>query len=112
MNKSFEEYWLLNRQQILNGNEEYRKVRDSYKVVSGADMLLYAIPIVAAVCMLDWSPMKNELLNWLVSALVAIVAFVVCTWVKTVTSNVRSLADIEEEIKRECREEYEKKRPK
>ena len=110
MNKSFEEYWLLNRQQILNGNEEYRKVRDSYKVVSGAAMLLYAIPIVAAVCMLDWSPMKNELLNWLVSALVAIVAFVSCTWVKTVTSNVRSLTEIEEEIKRKCREEYEKKK--
>ena len=75
MNKSFEEYWLLNRQQILNG-----------------------------------SPMKNELLNWLVSALVAIVAFVICTWVKTVTSNVRSLTEIEEEIKRKCREEYEKKK--
>ena len=108
MKQDFEEYWLLNRQQILNSDEEYRRVRDSYKVASGADMILYVIPLAIAVVVLDWAPVKSELLNWLIAAVTAIVAFVVCTWIKTVTSNVRSLTEIEEEIKRKTREKFEK----
>ena len=49
----FERYWTENREKILNANSEYRKVRDSYKSLSGADYLLYAIPVVAGIVFMD-----------------------------------------------------------
>ena len=106
MKDDFENYWLTNRQRILAENEEYRKIKESYKMVSGADMLLYAIPFVAAICILEWSPFNGELLNWALAAVVAIVVFVLCTWFKTCTSDIRSLAEVEDEIKEKCRKEY------
>ena len=48
-NLEFERYWTENREKILNANSEYIKVRDSYKSLSGADYLLYAIPVVAGI---------------------------------------------------------------
>ena len=104
----FEAWWQANRQQLLDADEEYKQVLDSYKLKSGADWLLFAIPVVVAIVVLEWSPCKSEFLNWAVGALAAILTFVGCVAFKTYTSGNRSLNDIEADVKRKAQEEFEK----
>ncbi|MCR5130867.1 MAG: hypothetical protein K6C10_05330 [Prevotella sp.] len=104
---NFEQYWLEHRQQLLNQNQEYRETLESYKMHSGADWLLFALPVVAALLVFDWHPFANELLCWVVSALVAIVCFALCVAVKSYLSNTRPLSEIEAEIKEQARKDYE-----
>lgn len=101
MNNEFEKYWMAHRKQLLSANDEYRRVEDSYKIKSGADLLLFGIPAVVGITFLSVCPMASELLKWLLSAVVTVVCFVVCVWVKSVLSGERSLEEIEREIKDE-----------
>lgn len=103
---AFEQYWTANRQSLLNSNREYRETIDSYKMHSGADWLLFALPVVAAILVFDWSPFGRELLNWILSALVAIVSFAVCVAVKSWLSGTRPLSEIEEEVKEQARRDF------
>lgn len=104
---SFEQYWQANRQQLLNQNREYKETLESYKMHSGADWLLFAIPVVAALLVFDWHPFASELLCWIVSALVAIVCFALCVAVKSYTSHARPLSEIEAEVKEQARKTFE-----
>lgn len=103
----FETLWLEKRKQILMADDEYRKATESYKMVSGADWLLFGMPVVAAIIAIDQSFFKSEILNWLFSAAVAIMAFVIAVIVKTLTNGSRPISVIEAEIKERCRKEYE-----
>lgn len=103
---AFEQYWTANRQSLLNANREYREAIDSYKMHSGADWLLFALPVVAAILVFDWSPFGRELLNWILSALVAIVSFATCVAVKSWLSGTRPLSEIEEEVKEQARRDF------
>jgi len=107
-NNSFDQYWLEHRQQLLNQNEEYRRALDSYKMHSGADWLLFAIPVVAALLVFDWHPFASEILCWVVSAVVAIVFFALCVAVKSYLSNTRPLSEIEEDVKKQAQKEFER----
>jgi len=75
---------------------------------TGADWLLFAMPVVAALLVFDWSPFQRELLNWLLSAFVAIVSFALCVAVKSWLSGARPLSEIEAEVKEQARREFEK----
>ena len=74
---------------------------------SGADWLLFAMPVVAAILVFDWNPFGRELLNWIVSALVAIISFVACVAVKSWLSGGRPVSEIEADIKEQARQEFE-----
>lgn len=104
----FERYWQQNRQRLLQENPDYRAVVDGYKMRTGADWLLFAMPVVAALLVFDWSPFQRELLNWLLSAFVAIVSFALCVAVKSWLSGARPLSEIEAEVKEQARSEFEK----
>ena len=104
---SFEQYWQENRQRLLRQNREYNETLESYKMHSGADWLLFAIPVVAALLVFDWHPFASELLCWIVSALVAIVCFALCVAVKSYTSHARPLSEIEAEVKEQARKTFE-----
>ena len=103
---AFEQYWTVNRERLLNANREYREAIDSYKMHSGADWLLFALPVVAAILVFDCSPFGRELLNWILSALVAIVSFAVCVAVKSWLSGTRPLSEIEEDVKKQARRDF------
>ena len=116
---TFEQYWLKNRQRLLNENQEYREAIEGYKMKSGADWLLFAMPVVAALLVFDWNPFGRELLNWIISALVAIICFAACvavkSWlsvaacvaVKSWLSGGRPISEIEADIKEQARREFE-----
>ena len=101
----FERYWTENREKIVNANSEYRKVRDSYKSLSGADYLLYAIPVVAGIVFMDSCKfIEQELLKWFAGAVVVIVCFVLCVWVKVLISGNNSPLEVENKIKSQLKE--------
>ena len=106
MEKDFETLWRENKKRILEADPEYRKIIESYKMNSGADWLLFALPAVVAIVILDWSPLEKELLNWLIGAIAAIIVFVLCVWVKSFLSANRSLDEVEQEIKNRCLNHY------
>lgn len=108
MEKDFETLWRENKKRILETDPEYRKIIESYKMNSGADLLLFALPAVVAIFILDWSPLEKELLNWLIGAIAAIFVFVLCVWVKSFLSGNRSLDEVEQEVKSRYHECYEK----
>lgn len=104
-NLEFERYWTENREKILNANSEYIKVRDSYKSLSGADYLLYAIPVVAGIVFMDSCKfIEQELLKWFAGALVVIVCFVLCVWVKVLISGNNPPLEVENKIKSQLKE--------
>ena len=101
MDEDFEKYWLMHREQLLRANDEYRRVEDSYKIKSGADLLLFGIPVVVGISFMNLCPITSELLKWLLSAVVTVACFVICVWVKSLLSGDRSIDEIEREIKAE-----------
>ena len=106
MEKDFETLWKENKKRILEADPEYRKIIDSYKMNSGADWLLFALPAVVAIIILDWNPFQRELVNWLIGAIAAIVTFALCVWIKSIISGNRSLDEVEKEIKNRCLDNY------
>lgn len=104
----FELLWLERRKRILAADEEYRMATDGYRMTSGADWLLFGMPVVAAILVLDMSFFSSELLNWVVSAAVAVVMFGGAVFVKSLITGGRSVSEIEADIKKRCREEYDR----
>lgn len=107
MEDKFEMLWLEKRKAILMNNEEYRKATEGYKMSSGADWLLFGMPVVAAIVVLDQSFFANEMLNWLLGAGVAAVMFVIAVAVKSFIIGARPVSEIEAEIKQRCKEQFE-----
>lgn len=106
MDDKFEMLWLEKRKTILQQNDEYRKATEGYKISSGADLLLFGMPVVAGIVVLDQSFFANEMLNWLLGAGVAGVMFVLAVVVKTLINGSRPVSEIEAEVKAHCRELY------
>ncbi|HCN54232.1 MAG TPA: hypothetical protein DIS88_10710 [Prevotella sp.] len=104
--QDFEQYWKENRDRILQNDEEYKRAKDNLKMTSGADWLLFAIPIVGAILFMDWVPIQKELLKWVTSAGVAILLFVVCVWIKSLSTENSNPEEIEEKIKQKAREHF------
>lgn len=102
--KEFEGYWLSERKRILSESDEYRRAKENFKISTGADWLLFGIPIVAGIVAMSYIPLQNELLKWLVSACVTIVCFVLCVWVKSITTGTGSPDEIEKKLKNKERE--------
>lgn len=97
--KEFENYWNSNRQQILSNNEEYIRAKEHFKMSSGADWLLFGIPIVAGIVFMNNSLISSEILNWLASACITIICFAICVWIKGIITGSESPDQIEEKIK-------------
>lgn len=96
----FEEYWKANKQQLLNADSDYIKAKNKYKASSGADWLLYAIPAVAGIVFMDYCPIEQELLKWVLSAAVTIICFVVCVWVKSLYADDTTPETAERDLKK------------
>ncbi len=58
-----------------------------YKMKSGADWILFGIPVVAGIVSFDYLPIEHELLKWLASAGITILCFAISVWIKEVISD-------------------------
>lgn len=99
----FESYWQQHKNVILSRNRQYQQAREKYKMNSGADWILFAIPAVSGVIAMNNTRGDNELLRWIISAFVTFAVFVVCVWVKGLMSGKSSPDEIERRIKEEMK---------
>ncbi len=97
--EDFETFWKANRERLLAENKEYQQAKNHYKMSSGADWLLFAIPAIVGILSFDHILLESEVLKWLCCAAITIVSFVVCVWIKSMTIGGRSPEEIEREIK-------------
>jgi hypothetical protein len=100
--QNFEEYWLANKPRLLMEDDEYRKAVGAYQMKTGADWLLFGIPVVAGIVSMQYIPINHELLRWIASIVITILVFVVCVWVKSLSNPHRPISEIEEDVKRKC----------
>lgn len=103
--KEFETYWKVHRDEILSQSEEYRRAKDNFKMNSGSDLLLFGIPIVAGIVCMNNIALSNELLKWLASAVVTIVSFALCVWVKSIAKGSSSPDEVEQKLKERTRQD-------
>ena len=104
-NEQFEHYWQQHRNELLAQNGEYMDAKRNLGMHTGADWLLFGIPAIAGIMSFNWVNLSSELLRWAVSAVITIVCFVLCVWVKSVLSGDRSLDEIEADVKEKtCRQ--------
>lgn len=103
---AFELYWQSHRREFLSKNQEYREIEESYKMRTGFDWLLWAVPLVCGILAFKLVAGANEILNWLLSAAVVIVTFLLCVWPKATLSGHRSLSEVEEDVKKQAYEEF------
>ena len=94
--KEFETYWKENRMTILDKNDEYRHAKENFKIHSGADLILFGI---------NNMPLQNELLKWVVSAVITIVCFALSVWVKSLITGTVSPDEVEQRLKEAKRRE-------
>lgn len=95
----FEAYWKANRTTILAHSDEYRRAKEEFKVHSGADLILFGIPVVAGIVTMNSLMIHNELLRWLISAAVTILCFVFSVWIKSMITGTVSPDEVEMRLK-------------
>ena len=103
--REFETYWKENRMTILEKNDEYRHAKENFKIHSGADLILFGIPVVAGIVSINNVPLQNELLKWIVSAVITIVCFALSVWVKSLITGMVSPDEVEQRLKETKRRE-------
>ena len=103
--KEFDTYWKENRMTILDKNDEYRHAKENFKIHSGADLILFGIPVVAGIVSINNVPLQNELLKWIVSAVITIVCFALSVWVKSLITGTVSPDEVEQRLKETKRRE-------
>ena len=107
--EKFEVLWQKNRKSLLSEDREWQQLQQSYKVSSGADMLLFGIPAVAGIVSFNYVPLSGELLKWLVSAVLTVLCFVLCVFVKSLFSPTLSASEIEKRVKTGYRKRLEQR---
>lgn len=71
----------------------------------GADLILFGIPVVAGIVSINNVPLQNELLKWIVSAVITIVCFALSVWVKSLITGTVSPDEVEQRLKEAKRRE-------
>ncbi|MBO4606331.1 MAG: hypothetical protein J5682_00340 [Prevotella sp.] len=104
--KEFEEYWAANKRRLLQEDEEWRQATEAYQMKSGADWLLFGIPVVAGIVSMQYIPLQYELLRWVASISITIVVFALCVYVKSLTNPHRAIEDIESDVKLRAYEHF------
>ena len=104
--ETFENWWSANKQWVLAEDREYSDAVGTYKITSGADWLLFGIPVVTGILCIQYIPIASEVLRWVVSFIVAVVVSAGCVYVKSLSNPHRPIGDIEADVKQRCWEKY------
>ena len=101
--KQFDKFWADNRQKFLQQNTQYREASEKYGSSPVRNFLTMAIPIAAGIMVVEHSGIEHEILKWVVSAVVTVVCFVACVWVRQLMTRSKTPSEIEEDIRRELK---------
>ena len=96
----------MHKHRLLMEDREYKEAVGTYEIKSGADWLLFGIPVAAGIVSVEYIPISHELLRWIVSILITVVVFVACVYVKSLSNPHRAISDIEADVKRRAYQKY------
>lgn len=99
----FERYWKAHRKEILSKSQEYKDAQESFKLHNGFDWLMLGLPAIVGIVFVNNSPFHSELLSWLVSAILTILCYAICIWIKSLITGNVSPGETEERIKSDYR---------
>lgn len=102
----FENWWLSSKQRVLAEDREYREAVETYKMKSGADWLLFGIPVVTGILCVQHLPIQHEILRWVASIAITVVVFAICVFFKSLSHPHRPISDIEADVKKRYWEKY------
>lgn len=75
--KTFEKKWADNRQRLLQEDEEYQRILRSYRKHNWADALVAPAALIGSMEFVAWLGVKSQVLNFVISLVLAIVFFFV-----------------------------------
>ena len=104
--KEFEALWQKHKTRLLMDDTEYKEAIGAYNLKTGADWLLFGIPVVAGIVSVEYIPIQHEILRWIASVAIIVVVFAVCVWIKSLSHPHRAIGDIEADIKRRHYQEF------
>ncbi len=104
--QQFEKAWQMHKHRLLMEDKEYQDAVNTYQMKSGADWLLFGIPVVAGIVSVEYIPISHEILRWGASILITVAVFVACVYVKSLSNPHRAISDIEEDVKRRAYQSY------
>lgn len=102
--KIFEKKWADNRQRLLQEDEEYQRILRSYRKHNWADALVASAALIGSMEFVAWLGVKSQVLNFVISLVLAIVFFFVFLYFKAVRVSRKTLDEVEQRIKEEYRQ--------
>lgn len=99
--EKFERLWQENKRSLLDADAEYRQVTENFKMSTSADWLLFGTPVLVGIICVDQLPISHELLKWLASAFITVIAFFISVLIKSRLSGGKSISEIEQRVKAE-----------
>ena len=102
--KTFEKQWADNRQRLLQEDEEYQRILRSYRKHNWADALVAPAALIGSMEFVAWLGVKSQVLNFVISLVLAIVFFFVFLYFKAVRVSRKTLDEVEQRIKEEYRQ--------
>lgn len=108
--KTFEKKWADNRQRLLQEDEEYQRILRSYRKHNWADALVAPAALIGSMEFVAWLGVKSQVLNFVISLVLAIVFFFVFLYFKAVRVSRKTLDEVEQRVKEEYRQKVEEGR--
>lgn len=102
--KTFEKKWADNRQRLLQEDEEYQRILRSYRKHNWADALVAPAALIGSMEFVAWLGVKSQVLNFVISLVLAIVFFFVFLYFKAVRVSRKTLDEVEQRVKEEYRQ--------
>lgn len=102
--KTIEKKWADNRQRLLQEDEEYQRILRSYRKHNWADALVAPAALIGSMEFVAWLGVKSQVLNFVISLVLAIVFFFVFLYFKAVRVSRKTLDEVERRIKEEYRQ--------
>lgn len=102
--KTLEKKWADNRQRLLQEDEEYQRILRSYRKHNWADALVAPAALIGSMEFVAWLGVKSQVLNFVISLVLAIVFFFVFLYFKAVRVSRKTLDEVEQRIKEEYRQ--------
>lgn len=102
--KTSEKKWADNRQRLLQEDEEYQRILRSYRKHNWADALVAPAALIGSMEFVAWLGVKSQVLNFVISLVLAIVFFFVFLYFKAVRVSRKTLDEVERRIKEEYRQ--------
>lgn len=102
--ENIREKWADNRQRLLQEDEEYQRILRSYRKHNWADALVAPAALIGSMEFVAWLGVKSQVLNFVISLVLAIVFFFVFLYFKAVRVSRKTLDEVEQRIKEEYRQ--------